>query len=328
MQYLGNGQYQIKNSQTGQTKVVGENDLPNYGLSAPKTQPNILQQAGSALSWLNPFKTNTDILTQTPGQMAQFQSQQPSSKGNLGQSISNAAASTGELARRTIGNPNLWLEDTLNALAFRGAKGAAPIIASDAKLGANALRYPTKNALANATTNIADQATQTGAKGTWEELNKQFTQNVMKKYGMSSGSLPPAISDALNQIRATFTPAGIESIPSTLEHTPTQLLSNRRNILNAYGGGPSKIAQLISGVSASPEQKVASVMRGTLSDYLHELAPKTQALDKLYTLYSKGGKWGGSPVDLLKKYGIPAAAGAIGLPKVVGGLFGDYVGNH
>lgn len=43
MQYLGNNQYQIQNSQTGETRVVSGDDLPNYGLSAQANQQSISQ---------------------------------------------------------------------------------------------------------------------------------------------------------------------------------------------------------------------------------------------------------------------------------------------
>ncbi len=45
MQYLGNGQYQIKNKKTGQTKVVAEQELSSYGLK-PETSQIGLEKTG------------------------------------------------------------------------------------------------------------------------------------------------------------------------------------------------------------------------------------------------------------------------------------------
>lgn len=43
MRDLGNGQFEIRNKTTGETKVVGANDLPNYGLKAPFTTTAIAE---------------------------------------------------------------------------------------------------------------------------------------------------------------------------------------------------------------------------------------------------------------------------------------------
>lgn len=267
-----------------------------------------------ALSWLNPFPQNTKHLINSYNNISQFNSKLPNSKGNLGKSISNAAAATGNAANQLLNpfNPtarNAMGEDALYSLLDIYGKGPLKAggkkVGSEVGAGLNTVRYPTNKLLANATDRAA-----VGESGTWNELNKRFTEGTMKKFGIKSGTdttLSPVIQDALNSIQSRFTPASLEKNPSI---NPLELLQNRRTILNEYGSGPSKIAQFISGASASPEQKVASVMRNTLSGYLHELAPKTQALDQLYSRYAKIG----SPVTMGK--------------RILGGIVADQVGKY
>lgn len=90
---------------------------------------------------------------------------------------------------------------------------------------------------------------------------------------------------------------------NVLQQTPEQLLQLRRNLLSSYGKTLLQ-APTEKGISAL-ENKVAGVVRGTVSENLHRIAPGTIRPDQLYKMYSKGG-----PVlkNLLKIIGIPALA--------------------
>jgi hypothetical protein len=99
----------------------------------------------------------------------------------------------------------------------------------------------------------------------------------------------------------------------TLHMTPDQLLQLRRNLLNSYGKSILQ-GSTDKGISAL-EQKIAGIVRGSVSKNLHNIAPETIRPDKLYSMYSKGGVWGGDVPHLLLKYlAAPAIAGVIGKP--------------
>lgn len=105
--------------------------------------------------------------------------------------------------------------------------------------------------------------------------------------------------------------------------SPLRLLDERIKVGPTYGSPPSMIAKILSGAQATPQQKAANVLRTTMSNYLHEIAPQTTKGDKLYSLYSKGGRFGGSPAGLAAKYvGAPLALGMLG--KYVGKPFSDF----
>ncbi len=95
---------------------------------------------------------------------------------------------------------------------------------------------------------------------------------------------------------------------NALKQTPEQLLQLRRNLVNSYGKSLFQ-APSEKGLSAL-ENKVASVVRGTVSDNLHRIAPGTVTPDKLYALHSKVA----SPVmkELMKLLGVSATAGLVG----------------
>jgi hypothetical protein len=95
-----------------------------------------------------------------------------------------------------------------------------------------------------------------------------------------------------------------------LQQTPTDLLAFKRNLLASYGKNIIQVSS-DSGLNAL-EQKIAGVVRGTVADNLHRVAPGTIMPDKLYSLYAKKGP---QILSVLKSLGIP-----IGL--IGGGLVG------
>ncbi len=120
MRALGNNQYEITNSKTGQKRVVKGEELPAYGLAAP--EPPLAQKMAAFFA---PETTKT--FTEGIPAMLNNQSKLPNAKGNLPQAIKNAASQTG-FAAKTILRPSQVLETGLQALIPGGGR-AAPSVA-------------------------------------------------------------------------------------------------------------------------------------------------------------------------------------------------------
>jgi hypothetical protein len=123
---LPNGQYQIKDTFTGQNLNVNAADLPKYGLQAPQQQGNvdlgsILGGVGNFLSGL--VQNNLGAFKNAIQGQQQQAASQPSAKGNPIQAIINAGQSTANLAKNTVLNPKLWAEDASLVPDLYGGSG-------------------------------------------------------------------------------------------------------------------------------------------------------------------------------------------------------------
>lgn len=285
---------------------------------------NLLNQIGGMAQGVGNFiaPARTKAITQGPGQILNAMAKQPKPQGNILQRIpqafSNAAQSTGELAK-VVGNPGVVAETGVQALLQSPGQATGlmkllpkqtglPFVANQLEAGGQllgaGLKHLTKGSAAKATERAADKATQQGAVTLLREFNKvpglfdQIEEAVAKRYGKGKD-----VTNVVGKLLKEQLPADM-NISSAM--TPTQQLAWRRQLLNKYG--TSIIEKLLKGTSI--EEKVAGTVRGTVSKSFHKAVPETVPLDKLMTFYSS--KFGGDLPTLIKKYGwIPFAKGAV-----------------
>jgi len=111
MRYLGNGQYEIQNTKTGEKKVVGSNELTKYGLSVPQTSTPSTQPAQTG-----------SILGNILGSIGRFIAP---TTANVVQDI-NASGQTGNYVNNTNQNTNDLIK---TALALRQANQSSQGVA-------------------------------------------------------------------------------------------------------------------------------------------------------------------------------------------------------
>lgn len=112
--------------------------------------------------------------------------------------------------------------------------------------------------------------------------------------------LPKNTTSTYNGPLRDPTPFSLDSLMTTpAKLTPEELLNWRRQILAREGSG---IMELIKG--SDIDKKVSGIARQEFSKSLHKIAPKTKDIDKIYSLYSKGGILSGGIPEKLAKLGI------------------------
>lgn len=287
------------------SKLVGMAP-PSVGINAPRDLGGTLDFLGGITKKAGDFvaPTATEKITNSSNNLS-MGSNKPMS---LPDAAANAAKQTGDFAKY-IFDPKLIKElgtiaagaevapvvgGAIGNIVSKGAKFTGPVVESIA----NASKYLTKGGLSSLTDEAATAATKEGQYIHWDDLMEQARERIIKQLGDNK-----ATRKAFSNVTAPRTPAGIESLPETLRQTPENLLTLRRNLINSYGKnilqGSSE-----SGLSAL-EQKIAGIVRGTVSDNLHRIAPGTVRPDQMYRIYSKSG-----PVakQLLKLIGVPALA--------------------
>lgn len=189
---------------------------------------------------------------------------------------------TGEQAEGFKENPikeigSSFLSDLLGALGLAAGVGGVAT-------------FGTKAGVAN----LANMAAQRGKNIPWDTVRERATQAV-SKFGNPATDVE--LRDTLNTILARINPnttLGANEISSPMA------LQTRRQLLQRYG---TNILDFLRG-GPNLEQKVAGSTRQALSGLLHEAAPGTKIPDKLYSLYSKGGPFGGDIPSLVVKYGF------------------------
>jgi hypothetical protein len=173
------------------------------------------------------------------------------------------------------------------------------------------LPLATKGGVAKRTTELAEKSTKKGTVIDWDTLEK----NIISKTRSKLGNVPE-VNQPLETIlreglpnQMTRSPGiysgnpGMPGFADELVKTPTELLNWRRQIL-ARGGSGNGLQQLLGKLMGSDvESKVQGIARGEISAALKNTVPGISPMDRLYSLYSKGGVFGGDIPTLLKKYG-------------------------
>jgi hypothetical protein len=189
--------------------------------------------------------------------------------------------------------------------------------------------YLTKKGVANLTEKAASKATEQGASAGWTDLVSSIEKGVIDKLGDT-----PKVRRALGEILSSINPRKLGAVePQPGPNMPfyfnrpaagivdevgksaNELLTGRRQILARQGTG---ILKLFKGTDIN--DKVSGIVRNELSKNLHKIAPETKLPDKLYSLYSKGGKLGGDVPHVAAKI----AAGYV-LSKALGPILGPIL---
>lgn len=254
-----------------------------------------------------------------------YMKNQPSGKGNLGQSFQNALGATGHLASQL---PGVAINDAMSILGGKGIKQAVthPLqtiqgIGGAIKTGA---QLATKKGAANITTKAAQVATNEGKVGNWEDIAQKIRDSVKSQYGNSVEHMK-----AVNKLLAQEAPSKVGRQAGTaITKTPTELLNLRRQITARSGTG--NIIQHLMGVK-NTEDQVAGVARNIISQNVHKLAPGSIGADRAYSWWSKAK---GSPAEWaarlaigktvgsgLKQMGIPESAATDAIITLLSGQF-------
>ena len=141
---------------------------------------------------------------------------------------------------------------------------------------------------------LTQKAVSAGKEIPWEKVRSRAQETVGK---LGEIGQDVELRDTLNNLLAKIVPS--KNLGQTAM-SATEILNTRRQLLERYG---TSILDWLKG-GPSLEQKVAGAVRGGLSELLHEAAPGTRLPDYLYSLYSKGGKFGGDIPTLAVKYGL------------------------
>lgn len=179
-----------------------------------------------------------------------------------------------------------------------------------------AIPYLTKGQVIKKTNEAVAKATAEGKGMTFDDLSQLAENKVKAKLGWTN-----EVRKAFNSTIVEKTPASIE--PGAGKFDPQQMLDWRRQIQARQGSGIFNLLQKGSDIQG----KVDSIIRSTVSENLHKLAPESIKPDKLYSLYSRGGKLieGDIPTKLLK---IGAATIAWNkLPYILRNMLGAGIGD-
>lgn len=254
---------------------IGQKMLQKYPqYQSQITQPqrtNPLQQVGEFLA---PETTKT--LTTLPQKLAQKQASLPNAKGNLEQSISNAATMTGELAKGTVGNPGIWMEGALNMGGGVLGKGAAIAAGKGAKLLALLAKYPTLRRAGKALEAKAVQAGEVPA----ELIAKHLDINKLVKGTSTASNMDKQVftKKALEEITSVQPGLAGKSTDAALKEAPNTYAKMLEYRVNAGNKGyPGR------GVAKSPENIYYKNLQRAYSNILKEGAG-TKDLDKINSL--------------------------------------------
>lgn len=260
--------------------------------SAP--EPSLLQKAGN-MGYNFLLKEPVDAVnTSVDRQMAR---PAPSS---LSEAL-NPVNAAGSFYNDVVSPSIIPAIDTVSKIQM--LRGLLNLGVSGAKWAGRVAMNPTKEMVANATT----QAAEKGSSVPFSDIQNQAEQRVFKRYGNI-----PDVREALNKVLAPETSSGMESVPGSLDKSSSEILDMRRQIMNRIGSR-NWLQKMIGG--APLEDKVAGDVRSVLSQLLHEAAPGTIPYDKLYGTYSKVGD-----VPQIAGRAALGAAAYLGLPKIAGPL--------
>lgn len=231
-----------------------------------------------------------------------YMNQQPSGKGNLGQSFQNALGATGHLASQL---PGVAVADATSILGGKGIKQAVTHPIQTAQSIAKPFQLATKKGATSITTKAVQSATAAGKTAKWDDIANEVRDAVKSQYGNSVEH-----TRAVNKFLAQEVPA---KLGKNVTKTPTELLQLRRQILARSGTG--NIIQKLMNVKTTEDQ-VAGTARNVVSKYVHQLAPESQAADKAYTMWKKIG---GSPAEWAARAAIGGTVGKglkqLGVPE-------------
>lgn len=188
---------------------------------------------------------------------------------------------------------NIFLEKLLAPIAGKLINKTVGKTKNLLSLTGNIIKHPTKGSVAKATEATVKKASNEGRATLLREFDNvpglfdEITKAVTDKYGKGKDVL--AKLDTLLK----------EKLPSDMNiasaMNPTEQYEWRKQLLAKHG--KSIIEKLFQGTSL--DDKIAGTARGTISQSLHQVAPDTLPLDKLYTFYAN------------KKLGIPFTEGDV-----------------
>lgn len=334
----GNGTFTIKNTQTGESKIVGANELGNYGLSTPQSPAFAAAQQNQQTQQNKPGMLE-DLLNKSGAYNVPFLG------GLLGRGVAEPIAKGAELvgeAARSVVSPNqktptfmsgqdyqnLTGGDTANALRYGAGQGLStglavagargiPSIPQDIKNIPNALGFLTKGGIGKKIGEKVAQSTASGVTDPWNDFATEVKQAVTQKLGKGS-----EYQDIVNSRLNPEVPASLDPNPQI---TPSDLLGFRQQAANRI---PQGIFAKFNG--KSPSDQVDEIIRQVATSRLKDLAG-TKNLDKLYSIYSKfgspaenavkGGAVLGASQLLPDKYREPAIGAVLGggeLMKMLG----------
>jgi hypothetical protein len=286
----GNGTYTIKNTQTGESKIVGVTDLAKYGLSVPSdrytvnpqtgyspsdmSNPTIIKNGGllgNILNSVNPTGDNSVWAKLAPSVL----SGGPDAVIN---NIPAAAGAAGNIAEG-IGNKLGFLSSVINPSKAGQAVGDATL-AGDA----TGVTKSAADILTEAKQAIEDKFAPQGLASADPALQRSFTKMVNHTTGVN------------------LTPQTVMKLPdfSTIggELNPSDLVKLRQSIVSRFGYNPE---------NGNIDQKVANVFRDVLSKNAKEIAPGLSQADSTYV---KSQQFKDMLPTIAKIIGYPAAAGA------------------
>lgn len=181
----------------------------------------------------------------------------------------------------------------------QAVKAPLDFLTKGVKAAQQGTKILTKKGAAELSSKAAKEASAQGAGVPWDDVAKKITDEAIETFGDTK-----EVRDSVQKLLASRTPPGIESMPETLLQTPDDLLRWRRQISARQGKG--FLERALKGNDL--DDKVENIARRTVSNEVHRLAPGTRTPDKAYSLYSKGGKFGGDvPTWLLRIAAIEAA---------------------
>ena len=262
---LGNGQYQISNKSTGQTKTVSAADLPKYGLSAPTaTQPQdkipgIVKAAAPVIG----------------GGLGAAAGSVGGPVGSLGMGSLGAMGgqSLMNLIERLTGGPapeNIQQ----NAESLRNA-GGAQLAGEGIGRAAGFLANPIRGL-----GSMVDEILGGSNKAiNLDELLNMFKGNLPKTVGEMAGK-GPETQTALNElstrlgqmVHARLPYEGASSnVPVAVANDIKRAIPNLGNLLGSQGGGAT-VADMYGGLSA-PGFEVPKAFGSTLRDAIAQAEP-------------------------------------------------------
>ncbi len=240
-----------------------------------------IQSASGGINKLTGGKYGTAI---TPEQATQnyqdVKNRTPKAFGELAQYIPVTGANplmallSGGLRGATHG---VAQENATPQSVATSALTTAPIEASLVAL-TKILPFLTKKGVVGKTEKAVEEATKAGKGNTFDELINTAREEVKKKLGWTK-----EVRESFNSTIVEKTPASIE--PGAGKFTPKEMLDWRRQIQSRQGSGIFQFLQKGGDIQG----KVDSVIRNTISENLHKLAPESKIPDWLYSAYRKGG---------------------------------------
>lgn len=281
----GSSSMTIRNSATGETRTIDPSQAHQYGISTPQqSQPNLIDQGVNLLHGIGSFFAPQS--TKTVDNVLNYQTHQPSTKGDLGASIISGANATGNLAKNLFRPTQLMETGTQAALAE-----AAPYI--------NKLLGSTGKFLLHPSRTVGGMLESQAAKGgeVAPELLQKYlgtaeapNPNLLQKTGLLKTNSTKQASEIIKDLVKNSAGNSMEGFGENAAKGPNyaNILSKRTD---AYAQASKNFWQ-----ASTPEQAMAKNFGKALTDILHEGVPSTKKADAflhylhfINNSYTRGG---------------------------------------